>query len=190
MSVTKAGAVNRGTVSTISSVAILAVVLAGLVGCSQTGSDDAAPSDQSTMEQSDAGSDDDGSSSAGGCPVPKEADLQPFSSDLVTEPIPDGAVYGDGSELSFTTSLGEGLYPSYELLYFVDDALTVNTGGNWEDTGGGTYTNNLNVFDSDLDGQPGYIEVSAFPEGVTFDGERYDGDELILGIYCITYAVQ
>jgi len=181
--------------SAASTVAVLAAVLVSLTGCAPTTPADTPPPDQSTTdqpatEQSETDSDASESSTAGGCPVPKEADLQPFSSDLVTEPIPDGAVYGDGSELSFTTSLGEGLYPSYELLYFVDDALTVNTGGNWEDAGGGTYTNNLNVFDSDLDGQPGYIEVSAFPEGVTFDGERYDGDELILGIYCITYAVQ
>lgn len=117
-------------------------------------------------------------------------DLKPFSSALVTEPIPSGATYGDGSEISFTTSLGEGLYPMYELLEFVDGVPTSSTGGTWNDVGGGRYTNDLLVFDSDLDGQPGLIEVTAIPEGATFDGERYEGDTVVLGIYCITYAVE
>ena len=179
---------NRVTASRVSTVAILAAVLVGLAGCAPTTQDDVAPSDQGVTEQTETDSSD--APSAGGCPTPAEADLQPFSSDLVTEPIPEGAVYGDGSEISFTTSLGEGLYPGFELLYFVGDALTTSTAGNWEDAGGGKYTTNLNVFNSDLDGQPGYVEVTAFPEGVTFDGERYEGDELVLGIYCITYAVE
>ena len=173
----------------VSTAAVLALVFACLAGCAPTAPDDVAPSDQGGTEQTETGTDDGGNTTAGRCPTPTEADLQPFSSDLVTEPIPDGAVYGDGSEISFTTSLGEGLYPGFELLHFVGDALTTGTAGNWEDAGGGKYTTNLNVFDSDLDGQPGYIEVSAIPDGVTFDGERYDGDNVILGIYCITYAV-
>lgn len=178
------------TACRVSVIAVLAAALVGLVGCTPTTPADTSPPDQPATDQSETNSDAGNSSTAGGCPLPQEADLQPFSSDLVTEPIPDGAVYGDGSELSFTTSLGEGLYPSYALLYFVGDALTVNTGGNWEDAGGGKYTTNLSVFDSDLDGKPGYIEVSAIPDGVTLDGERYDGDSVILGIYCITYAVE
>ncbi|MGX5682456.1 hypothetical protein [Schumannella luteola] len=117
-------------------------------------------------------------------------DLKPFSSALVTEPIPEGAAYGDGSEIAFTTSLGAGLNPTYELLQFVDGVPTSNTGGIWDDAGDGRYTNNLLVFDSELDGQAGLIEVTAIPDGVAFDGERYDGDTLVLGIYCITYAVE
>jgi hypothetical protein len=183
------------TASTVAVVTLLAAVLVSLTGCAPTSPGDTSPPNQSstdgaTTEPSETDSDAGESSTAGGCPVPKEADLQPFSSDLVTEPIPDGAVYGDGSELRFTTSLGAGLYPNYELLYFVGDVLTTSSSGNWDDAGGGTYTANFSVFDSDLDGQPGYIEVSAIPDGVTFDGERYDGDIVILGIYCITYAVE
>lgn len=175
--------------SKIFGVAVLSLVLAGLAGCAPATPDDVAPSDQTATEQT--GTDGGGeAATGGGCPTPKEADLQPFSSDLVTVPIPDGAVYGDGSELTFTTSLGEGIYPSYELLYFVGDVLTSKTGGNWDDAGGGKYTNNFAVYDSDLDGQPGYIEVTAIPGDVTFDGERYDGDSVVLGIYCITYAVE
>lgn len=159
-----------------------------VAGCAPTAPEDIAPSDDQATEQTET--DTGGTDTAGGCPTPKEADLQPFSSALVTEPIPEGATYGDGSEISFTTSLGEGLYPSYQLLHFVGDVLTANTGGNWDDAGGGKYTNNLLVFDSELDGQPGYIEVTAIPDGVTFDGERYEGDSVVLGIYCITYAVE
>ena len=188
MSADNRDAAHRVSASSVSTVAILAAVLVGLAGCAPTAPDDGAPSDQGVTEQTETDGSD--ASSAGGCPLPKEADLQPFSSDLVTEPIPEGAVYGDGSEISFTTSLGEGLYPGFELLYFVGDVLTTSKAGNWDDAGGGKYTSNLNVFDSDLDGQPGYIEVTAIPDGVTFDGERYDGDTVILGIYCITYAVE
>ena len=176
--------------SRICTVAVLSTALIGLAACAPTTPDDLAPSDQTQSDTGDTSGESSGDATAGGCPLPKEPDLQPFSSDLVTEPIPDGAVYGDGSEISFTTSLGEGLYPGFELLYFVGDVLTTNTAGNWEDAGGGKYTTNLNVFDSDLNGQPGYVEVTAFPEGVTFDGERYDGDNVVLGIYCITYAVE
>lgn len=126
----------------------------------------------------------------GACAGDLDEDLVPFSSDLVTEPIPDHAVYGDGSEIAFTTSLGAGLFPSFELLKFVDGIPTSYTAGNWEDAGDGRYTTALSVFDSDLDGQEGLVKVTAFPEGVTFDGERYEGDQVVLGIYCITYAVE
>jgi hypothetical protein len=162
-------------------------LLLALAGCTT-----AAPStDEAPPATTDEGSTDEGSATTASCDDPGVPDdLKPFSSDLVTEPIPSGATYGDGSEIAFTTSLGEGLYPSYELLEFIEGVPTANTGGNWNDAGGGRYTNDLLVFGSELDGQPGLIEVTVIPDGVTFDGERYDGDTVILGIYCITYAVE
>lgn len=167
------------------SLVVLSVLLAGCApGAAPAGSGEGSASgDQSTASGSDSAPE------GGDCAGDLDADLKPFSSDLVTEPIPDHAVYGDGSEISFTTSLGAGLTPGYELLKFVEGTPTSYTGGFWEDAGDGRYTLNLNVFDSDLDGKEGLIEVTAFPDGVTFDGERYEGENVVLGIYCVVYAV-
>ncbi|PRB09974.1 MULTISPECIES: hypothetical protein [unclassified Microbacterium] len=169
----------------VAAVLVLAVLLAGCAsGAAPAGGGEGSASGAQSVE---SGGDD--AAVGGDCAGDLDADLKPFSSDLVTEPIPDHAVYGDGSEISFTTSLGADLAPGYELLKFVDGTPTSYTGGFWEDAGDGRYTLNLNVFDSDLDGKEGLIEVTAFPEGVTFDGERYEGDNVVLGIYCVTYAV-
>lgn len=173
------------------SVIILSVLLAGCApgAAPAGGGEGSASGDQSTAADTDSAAETESVAEGGDCAGDLDADLKPFSSELVTEPIPDHAVYGDGSEISFTTSLGAGLSPGYELLKFVDGTPTSYTGGFWDDAGDGRYTLNLNVFDSDLDGQEGLIEVTAFPEGVTFDGERYEGENVVLGIYCVTYAV-
>ena len=96
-------------------------------------------------------------------------------------PATDGAAppSDDGSTTGATTASCDG-----------DGVPTSYTGGSWNDLGDGRYGIDLLVFDSDLDGQPGLMEVTAMPEGATFDGERYDGDVVVLGIYCITYAVE
>lgn len=169
----------------VGALALLLLLL--LTGCTQA----APPAEDGGSAPSTVEGDGEGDGAAtGACAGDLDEDLKPFSSDLVTEPIPDHAVYGDGSEIAFTTSIGAGLYPTFELLKFVDGVPADYSAGNWEDAGDGRYTTALSVFDSDLDGQEGLVKVMAFPEGVTFDGEKYEGDQVVLGIYCITYAVE
>ncbi|MFT4260475.1 lipoprotein [Microbacterium sp.] len=177
--------------------ASVVVLAAMLSGCAQSAPTDTGAGTGGTTggaeqagESSAGGAAETDGGGAGGCAGDLDDDLKPFSSDLVTEPIPDHAVYGDGSEISFTTSLGAGLTPAYELLKFVDGTPTFYTGGFWDDAGDGRYTLALNVFDSDLDGQEGLIEVTAIPDGVTFEDERYEGENVVLGIYCVTFAVE
>lgn len=169
--------------------AAVTLFLLGMLGCATTAPVDSGDKGTSNQQTGGQGASPD-TAKASGCNAALPEDQRPFSSKLVTVPIPDRAVYGDGSKLEFTTSLGADLSPMYEIWKFIDNVPVAYTGGAWEDAGGGRYTTALNVFDEDLDGQEGLIKVTAIPDGVTFDGERYNGDVVVLGIYCITFAVK
>jgi hypothetical protein len=128
--------------------------------------------------------------SAGGCPAIDGYEL--FSSDLVTSAPEPGAVYGDGSTLSFTLAMGAGYYPTLDLTYVNDAGTPVILGGqNLLDNGDGTYSNNLNVFDSDADGRPGFASVVVVKDD-TFEAPagQETASQPILGVYCITFAVE
>ena len=128
--------------------------------------------------------------SAGGCPVIDGYEL--FSSDLVTSAPEPGAVYGDGSTLSFTLAMGAGYYPTLDLTYVNDAGTPVILGGqNLLDNGDGTYSNNLNVFDSDADGRPGFASIVVVKDD-TFEAPagQETASQPILGVYCVTFAVE
>ena len=127
---------------------------------------------------------------AGGCPATAGYEL--FSSDLITSAPEPGAVYGDGSTLSFTLAMGAGYSPTLDLTYLNDAGTPVILGGqNLLDNGDGTYSNNLNVFDSDADGRPGFASVVVVKDD-TFDAPagQEGASQPILGVYCITFAVE
>ena len=166
--------------------ALVAASLLLLAGCAPA----AAPSGASDGS-SDGGSSDGGTSTeAGGCPVVDGYEL--FSSDLVTSAPEPGAVYGDGSTLSFTLAMGAGYSPTLDLTYVNDDGTPVIMGGqNLLDNGDGTYSNNLNVFDSDADGRPGFASVVVVKDN-TFEAPagQETASQPILGVYCVTFAVE
>lgn len=135
-----------------------------------------------------AGGGDTGSS--GTCPVIDGYEL--FSSDLVTSAPDSGAVYGDGSTLTFGLAMGTGYYPTLDLTYVNDDGTPVIMGGqNLIDNGDGTYSNNLNVFDSDADGRPGFASIVVVKDD-TFEAPagQETASQPILGVYCVTFAVE
>ena len=160
--------------------ALIAASLLLLAGCTPA----AAPA--ADGGDAPAGSD----TAAGGCPVTDGYEL--FSSDLVTAAPEPGAVYGDGSTLSFTLAMGAGYSPTLNLTYVSDDGTPIIMGGqNLLDNGDGTYSNNLNVFDSDADGRPGFASVVVVKDD-TFEAPagQETASQPILGVYCVTFAVE
>ena len=101
-------------------------------------------------------------------------------------------MYGDGSTLSFTLAMGAGYSPTLDLTYLNDAGTPVILGGqNLLDNGDGTYSNNLSVFDSDADGRPGFASVVVVKDD-TFEAPagQEAASQPILGVYCVTFAVE
>ena len=154
-----------------------------LAGC-------AAPAADPGADGGDAPDQGDTAADAGGCPATAGYEL--FSSDLITSAPEPGAVYGDGSTLSFTLAMGAGYSPTLDLTYLNDAGTPVILGGqNLLDNGDGTYSNNLNVFDSDADGRPGFASVVVVKDD-SFDAPagQEGASQPILGVYCVTFAVE
>ena len=86
------------------------------------------------------------------------------------------------------SAIAAGILPQVEFLSNVNGGVQVASGQVFDDLGDGAFSNNLNLFDSQFDGQPGIAQVTALTD-VTFDGEAYDGDKVMLGNYCITLEV-
>ncbi|MBN9238093.1 MAG: hypothetical protein BGO97_00305 [Micrococcales bacterium 70-64] len=165
-------------------ITIAAVSALLLAGCTTTAGSDTAGGGESA---GDGGGD---TASSGACPAVSGYEL--FSSDLVTAAPESGAVYGDGSTLSFTLAMGAGYSPTLDLTYLTDAGTPVILGSqNLLDNGDGTYSNNLNVFDSDADGRPGFASVTIVKDD-TFEAPagQEGASQPILGTYCITFAVE
>jgi hypothetical protein len=131
----------------------------------------------------------DGGSTGGGDCAEFGAEFAPFSSDLVASQ--SGTVWGDGTEFSVQLSqeaIDAGIIPLVDFLSNVNGGPQVASSQIMTDNGDGLFSNNLNLFDSQFDGQPGIAEVTAVTD-VTFDGEKYDGTKLSLGNYCVTLEV-
>ncbi|MBU1586953.1 MAG: hypothetical protein KKH51_03290 [Actinobacteria bacterium] len=164
-------------------ITIAAVSALLLAGCASS-----APSnDGGGTTDTDPGTSD---SAAGGCPATDG--YEEFSSDLITSAPESGAVYGDGSTLTFGLAMGAGYYPTLDLTYLTTEGTPVILGSqNLLDNGDGTYSNNLNVFDSDADGRPGFASVVIVKDD-TFDSPagQESASQPILGTYCITFAVE
>ena len=130
----------------------------------------------------------DGGTASGDCSDFGE-EYAPFSGDLIASQ--SGAVWGDGSSFDVQLSqeaIDAGILPLVDFLSNVNGGVQVASSQVFDDRGDGAFSNNLNLFDSQFDGQPGIAQVTAITD-VTFDGEKYDGDTLMLGNYCITLEV-
>lgn len=135
------------------------------------------------------GGTDGGGTSGGGDCADFGAEYAPFTSDLIASQ--SGSVWGDGSAFEIQLSdeaIAADLLPTVEFLSNVNGGVQVASGQIFDDLGDGAFSNSLNLFDSQFDGQPGIARVIALAD-LTFDGEQYDGDKLILGNYCITLEV-
>ena len=132
------------------------------------------------------------SAAAGSASCPPTNGYETFTSDLITAAPPEGAIYGDGSPLSFTLAMGEGYTPSLYLAYINDAGVAVALGAqNLLDMGGGVYSNNLNVFDSDANGRPGFASVVVIQDGsFTAPAGQETASQPIIGVYCITFKVE
>lgn len=130
-----------------------------------------------------------GSSAAGDCSDFGD-EYAPFTSDLIASQ--SGAVWGDGSEFAIQLSdaaIAAGILPQVEFLSNVNGGVQTASSQILDDLGDGAYSNSLNLFDSQFDGQPGIARVFAIDDQA-LPGERYDGDSLLLGDYCIALEVE
>lgn len=156
-------------------------VIALLAACTTGGS--------TTGESGGGGSTGDGGS-ASGCDTFTGTEVEPFSSPLVLSAPESGATYGDGSTLTF--ELDPSLTDEVPQISFFDNVISGSirdtSSGIFEEDGN-TVSISLNIFDGDLDGQPGIAEVFLITP-TDYEGGVRSGDKLILGEYCITYAVE
>lgn len=137
----------------------------------------------------DTGGDGGGTAAAGGC-ADFGDEYAEFSSDLVASQ--SGTTWGDGSAFDIQLSddaIAAGILPTVDFLSNVNGGVQVASSQVFDDLGDGKFSNSLNLFDSQFDGQPGIAQVQAITD-VSFDGETYSGDTLILGNYCITLEVE
>jgi hypothetical protein len=137
------------------------------------------------------GSSDGGGTAAGGadCSIFDGTEAEPFTSSLITSAPESGAVWGDGSSFAIQLSdeaISAGLLPQVEFLTFFNGGLQTETSQIFDEDGAGAYSNKNNVFNDDLEGQPGIAQVFAISDA-TFDGAVNSGQELIMGNYCVTY---
>lgn len=132
---------------------------------------------------------DGGGGSAAGCEAFDGTEVAPFSSSAVTAAPEPGAVWGDGSALSFTmTPEASDLLPQitfYSLLdgTVVDEASSVLTE---TPEGSDIWVTDLNLFNDDQEGQPGIAQVFTVSDQ-TIDGALNEGQNLVFGRYCVTF---
>lgn len=130
-----------------------------------------------------------GGADSGGCAAFAGTDSAPFRSDQVLSAPDAGATYGDGSAITF--ELDPALADEVPQLTFYD----IFTGG-VRDAGpavlteepDNTFTADLDIVNSDLDGEPGIAELFIISD-VDYGDARRNGDKLVLGNFCLTYAV-
>lgn len=132
----------------------------------------------------------DGAAAGGTCPsVPQEGyDL--YSTDQVVEVPADGAVYGDGTPVSWTfTGPVEGT-PDVDMYYVNSAGDAIAMGGIFlEDFGANTWGSTLNVFDSAADGRPGFMVLGLTHDAAGDGNGNISGTHEIVGVYCVTYKV-
>ena len=160
---------------------IVLATLALLAGCAPT-----APT------PSGGGGDDEGGTgaAAGGCDA-----VTTEGWDLMVDPAlsthpENGATFGDGSTLEFTyDEFDPERSPTfgYELGYIQDDGAVIPMGGAFFDNDdAGNFSTSNNVFDSNAFGRYGFMSVN-LTQDVSFDGNAYDGENIVLGVFCLKF---
>lgn len=136
---------------------------------------------------------DNGGGSAGApagsdCSIYDGSEVAPFSSSLVVTPPAAGAVWGDGTTLSFeVTPEASDLIPQARFVAIVDGSLidAASTVLTESAEGSNVWESNLNLFDDDLEGQAAIAELFTVSDQ-SFDGALNEGDTLVMGRYCVT----
>ncbi len=121
------------------------------------------------------------SASGGTCPTVPQGDYELFTTDQVAVAPVDGAIYGDGTTISWTFAGPPAGTPDVDICYVNDAGDAIPTGGIFlEDLGDNEWGSSLNVFNSDEDGRPAFMTL-----GLTDDA----GKHVIVGRYCVTVKV-
>jgi len=146
----------------------------------------AAPDEPATAapQESAAGGSEGGS---GTCPTVPQEGYELFSSEIVVAAPADGAVYGDGTPISWTFADGTvTTVADVDMSYINEAGDAIPMGGIFlEDFGDNEWGSTLNVFTSDADGRPGFMTL-----GLTQDADATgSGEREIVGTYCVTFKV-
>ncbi|PJJ62034.1 hypothetical protein [Compostimonas suwonensis] len=132
-----------------------------------------------------------GSDAGGGCAGGTSAGYELFSDPAMSVHPDDGAIFGDGTPLSFAYDAhDESRAPSYsyDISYIQDDGSAVPlSGGIFFEQEGGVFSTTDSVFTSEADGRYGFFTV-IMVQDVAFDGDSYDADTVELGRYCVLFA--
>ena len=122
--------------------------------------------------------------------MPQEG-YEAFSSNFVVAAPANGAIYWDGTPISWTmVDSPEGAQFDVDLSYVNTDGDAVEIGGFFlEDLGDNVWSSSLNVFDSNAHERPAFAVL-----GVTSDTDvwylgQITGDHEILGVYCLSLRV-
>lgn len=130
------------------------------------------------------------SASGGTCPTVPQEGYELFSSDQVVTPPIDGAIYGDGTQISWIFAGPVDGTPDVDISYVNTDGDAMVKGGIFlDDLGNNEWGKSLNIFDSDADGRPAFMILGLTHDvGVAADG-TLAGDHEIVGVYCVTLKV-
>lgn len=175
--------------------ALLAIALlsacgptSGGTGDSGVSGGDSAGTDTSADSGSDGGGGGDAAAGGADCSA-FTGEYAPFTTAAVLEAPAEGAVWGDGSPYSFTvTPEAAADVPQLSFLGLVGDSVVDASSAFLEEKDGNVYdASESSLFATDFDGQPGIARLTIISD-LTFDGAKYDGDTVILGQYCVTFA--
>ena len=118
--------------------------------------------------------------SGGTCPTVPQGGYELSSSDVFSAVPESGAVWGDGTPISWTFADGGAHIIGVDMSYVNDAGDAIPMSGIFlDDMGGGTVSSSLLVFDSDTDGRPGFMTLTET------DGTKTE----TLGVYCVTFKV-
>ena len=167
------------------SVLAAAFITLALSGCGpeaeDTGATSAATATDGAVTTSASGGGSGDSASGGTCPTVPQGDYELFTTDQVAVAPADGAIYGDGTPISWTFAGPPAGTPDVDISYVNDAGDAIPTGGIFlQDLGNDEWGSSLNVFDSHEDGRPAFMTL-----GLTDDA----GAHTILGRYCVTIRV-
>ena len=116
----------------------------------------------------------------GDCPTVPQAGYELSSSDVFSKVPDSGAVWGDGTLISWTFADGGEHIVGVDMSYVNDAGDAIPMSGIFlDDMGGGAVGSTLLVFDSDTDGRPGFMTLT----------ETEGTDTETLGVYCVTFKV-
>jgi hypothetical protein len=145
---------------------------------------------EAPQESAEAAPDGGEGGTGGACPAVPQEGFDLFVGDVVAAGPADGAVFGDGSTLSFTfTEPVEGT-PDLDLFYVNEAGDAIQMGGLFlEDQGDNTWTTSNLVFTSDAEGRPGFAFLGITTNVGLDDEGIITGDHEVVGIYCLSLKV-